>query len=1696
MSDTPDPPGPHTRTYNNSDDGRYSPSKPVGLIAAMLATAQPTQPSTPSDDTPRGALKLLPELEPAQWESLATATDISQLHTTAVTTLSPSPGATEGDLALIHTTAPVSLTPTPKMTNDTLITNFHNAAAQAAQTAHIAQPVQSAQSAQTAQAVQAMLTTPVNFLNPDEIEFLHTTAHVSMTPSPAVQPSEINTFCTDAQVSLSPTPEATRESSVDTNVSALSYDSITESDAKLTEKPENITLPMPPMIPNLTVDAIMALQDKIQYNDSDVPPSPGGDTSPPWGWDDDPDSKESRILTLDDPLPTVTDPHTEHSFMQMIRMRSLPGDTLRGMRFPKPETTQELLEAATHFQRQLSDTAMGFGYYYPVPGFQMRQDSTMQATSDEVNASVMMTATLLDAGLSKDAINVTQRGLTNTSWFRLAHTLMGAIIRGAMRSPAFRKLGRNSLNHVADHHFSPPGGPRPLTHLQLMQAMAHQLSRICDTNPENEQYQPTNMYDTTLQHLAEQIHTVLKDQAREGITQEDRDAAKFRVLQELDKEYEAMLRQDPGTQGILETRALERITNSLAAESHAVTEDWRRLWEEGYKAAVLQEPFPGPNHVAPSTSLMQSIEGKAITTITDKLTELRDDFLRDVKRNILTNEQARIYGDAISIYNKQVNDQVKVIEQVLREDRQVEIEKRSAAVEARLNEEVERDFQNWKETELNKMKEAFMPGLEVAAHEHVLQLVRGAARRLGYELTSRSTEQWDPRHEVQGPANTTNNDVIMKTPETTEKNQMSPTKDPRKNGPPQEDDLIRALDKKADELVERKKKANQGLSASMHAPANQMAVEPEEAPTNQTGGTAPETKNIPPGPAATPTSDPILLMILDRIQTLTNTVGKVVERVQNVEQTVEGKQKPSPHQTTRTTQQNDGPQMAKNATPQKQEAAQETTKKPDKVWEEAFPPLGGGMAQAPGKGKGRAEPRQAKPKPTIMADGWVVTARANVVKDQSNVAAYANIVNRSMGRTAMGRQSKAAPKRNTTEITVVRNGGVNDEAAERAIRNQNPSAIVMAVRTAISKLTAQPIQVLGGRWASGFKAGRSRPTGNFVYTLNGVLNYDQIRPFEQELVKPFGRGVLTPTHGWVWAQLRNVPTSDAEGVVYGPDELTNEILKHPAFEGATLCMPARWHGSLSSIMDKVTATVLIAYIDETGEQTAQIQRTGVHMFGAPTPFHIVGDQARFTQCQRCHNLGHEAGAKECKLKPGAFRCYKCGGDHHTEQHDFHCKGKHATAGKCNCPAKCILCGKGGHHARSRSCPKRGEFGVAPPAPLTMTSNSEQDTDTPQSSTSTSLEPGLVPTQREEPKQKKTKTRKGKGKGKNQPSTQTSSANSFSALGEDDIPTARIDDTPILPRIDHMQEIADTLAAATTVQGVQRFEPRTDISIIPIGSLPGVTELDAAYVRELGNGAEATDEAELGWEGLMGDREEAYQPLARYALQQGWPLTRAATKARVVEGLEPYQTGEALITLDKKLGGDGSGRNITPAAYANDITDGKIFFAQYELPKTPEKALKEIEEGVIFTNQIITDYDVQLGGDGQGNNLWNAIPDALWDDFPKAVDIVRQYRTPPQSSTQSGMTIGIANTYSLQTWRAENRGGRAPGILNLHHIIRNYLEEFNWSAGMMSAEVARIIGDKHTPFKPIIKGRPGILHKHRDAIIALRAWNNKIIEEGL
>jgi hypothetical protein len=293
------------------------------------------------------------------------------------------------------------------------------------------------------------------------------------------------------------------------------------------------------------------------------------------------------------------------------------------------------------------------------------------------------------------------------------------------------------------------------------------------------------------------------------------------------------------------------------------------------------------------------------------------------------------------------------------------------------------------------------------------------------------------------------------------------------------------------------------------------------------------------------------------------------------------------------------------------------------------------------------------------------------------------------GRKPAGQQGPRASLQdgNLTEVTVIRFGGLEDEEQERRFRARNPVQIVQSVQRDLARRAKNPPAVLSGRWSQ--SAGL---TGNFVYTLGGIISPRDVVALKSILCAPFsGRTELVPTKGWTWIQLRQVPTEDENHCIWGPDDLLTAFRQNPCFQETLICVQPHWQGNpLTS--DKAYSTVLAAIIDDDNSACQAALTHGVRMFGAQVKFLRCGDNPTLQQCGRCHMLGHYSNSPRCKLPKGAVKCYRCGGSHDGRDHDYECNARtHKTVGKCDCALKCLLCKKTGHNARSRACLKRGDF---------------------------------------------------------------------------------------------------------------------------------------------------------------------------------------------------------------------------------------------------------------------------------------------------------------------------------------------------------------------------------------------------------------------
>jgi hypothetical protein len=293
------------------------------------------------------------------------------------------------------------------------------------------------------------------------------------------------------------------------------------------------------------------------------------------------------------------------------------------------------------------------------------------------------------------------------------------------------------------------------------------------------------------------------------------------------------------------------------------------------------------------------------------------------------------------------------------------------------------------------------------------------------------------------------------------------------------------------------------------------------------------------------------------------------------------------------------------------------------------------------------------------------------------------------GRTPAGRPRRGNQARpvapNTTDVTIIRFGGLDDNALESALTKRHPSDLVRDLQRRFAAAVAKPPKILNGRWAV--------TEGNFVLTFAGELAATVIFSYRHIVRSLFGEFVeLCPVRGFTWAQLRGVSTVNEHGVVR--EDLAAELGSNPMFERTLMPVPPYFQVNPERIRSG-TGTVIFAFIDDGDALTTRASREGVCMYGTRVKYVHCGDKPNLIQCGRCHELGHHKNANACKVPRTAVRCVRCGRHHDSAHHDSICAAKtHTKAGVCNCTYKCLLCKQTGHDARSRQCPMRGDF--APP----------------------------------------------------------------------------------------------------------------------------------------------------------------------------------------------------------------------------------------------------------------------------------------------------------------------------------------------------------------------------------------------------------------
>jgi hypothetical protein len=209
-----------------------------------------------------------------------------------------------------------------------------------------------------------------------------------------------------------------------------------------------------------------------------------------------------------------------------------------------------------------------------------------------------------------------------------------------------------------------------------------------------------------------------------------------------------------------------------------------------------------------------------------------------------------------------------------------------------------------------------------------------------------------------------------------------------------------------------------------------------------------------------------------------------------------------------------------------------------------------------------------------------------------------------------------------------------------------------------------------------------------------------------------------------------------------------------------------------------------------------------------------------------------------------------------------------------------------------------------------------------------------------------------------------------------------------------------------------------------------------------------------------------------------PISSADVRNEILKGqgtLTASQTLEILKAADISLGGSGNGEYLTPIRWFRKHTPDNLFLAQHPLPRDLGEALQIIDgisdEGALA---YLREWDIQLGGNGSGFEFTRAgLNNTISDDEKNNLDHARKLL---QSPINSEMAQAAGRLVNMSNELRNLRQRTGAGIPNwaAHELIENYLLSADYSLDDIQDEHLRMIAAVHTPFTPVVAGRPSWL----------------------
>ncbi|KAI9443728.1 hypothetical protein BJY52DRAFT_1373644 [Lactarius psammicola] len=335
-------------------------------------------------------------------------------------------------------------------------------------------------------------------------------------------------------------------------------------------------------------------------------------------------------------------------------------------------------ELMVELGRDVSESQTGYANFYLAAPLQLHKENDYPCSNEGFNLSVALVINALDSGVEDSRGDLEQPGLIPSSWFRLTTAVLGAILRGALRSGGRKIQGQVKIDDSDGDIWNVAEGlTPPVTQGGRIATQAQQLTNFFMHYAGNKEPPLAEFYESVMQVGQAHIEKVvrLKAAATYQVSVNDAKGLADMVYDNMVRQmYEHMVR-DEAARRFANQKSLDRLFVEAQSQLGPFINEWKSLYKHYLVEALKDDEEARTAAAPPSDPLLEENEGYIKLFAFNRARELRESIARTVTDPILD-------GDEITRAREQIRiDHAEEIEAARRDTRaQISSEKKAWAV--------------------------------------------------------------------------------------------------------------------------------------------------------------------------------------------------------------------------------------------------------------------------------------------------------------------------------------------------------------------------------------------------------------------------------------------------------------------------------------------------------------------------------------------------------------------------------------------------------------------------------------------------------------------------------------------------------------------------------------------------------------------------------------------------------------------------------------------------------------------------------------------------------------------------------------------------------------------------------------------------------------------------------------------------------